>query len=684
MISGSKMSDSKQKPVQTKKNDSENSKSEFLKNPQLWSIVSIFVLISLHYYDNLTSFRLFSTPDLPLGITRHTIDRILYLVPVILSSVAFGSKGGKITLALAFVMMLPRSIFISESPVTAMWETMLVVLIGSLIPIGLEHYRSQEQQLEATIEQLESTQKELHTTVQLSIEQQRQLSVINTFTRMLSQSFELDRVLQTAAQMVVEVAEAEVVLVFIIDDDGEELRLLAHEGIKDSSAAALSGLRLSEDAYGRVVSTGMPVACNDVSKESRFKQDLFRDENLKSEISVPLAARGETVGVLCVISRAPKLFKNPEIALLSALGNLIGIAISNSALVRERELASEHVKASEKRYRQLFENAHDAIWIQDFENKITAANQAAANLFACPLTELIGTNVMEFMLEKESVFADGNRPELANSNLGIDPYKRKIVRRDGAEAFVMLTSNIVSYGRQVEGIQFIGMDITKEVRMQENQAYYLKKITNAHEEERQRISRDLHDSTAQNIIAVLRQLENFNEQNSQLSSDKLEFLWRLHGYLKDILHEIRKLSRDLRPSVLDNLGLMPAVEWLVEQLESENGITANLTVSGEEKRFAPEIEVALFRIIQEALRNIAKHANARHAAVCIDFRDLETGVAITDDGDGFELPSSIGEFSREGKLGIDGIQTRAKLAGGSFKFESEPGNGTVITIVLPV
>jgi PAS domain S-box-containing protein len=653
-------------------------------NPQLWSILSIFILITLHYYDNLTSFRLFSTPDLPLGITRHTIDRILYLVPVILSSVAFGSRGGNIALAFAVIVMIPRSVFISSSPITAMWETLLVALIGSLVPMGIDHYRLQEQQLKATRERLKSTQKELDTTVQLSIEQQQQLAVINTFTKMLSQSFELGRVMQTAIDMVVEVVEAEVVLVFSIDRSNQELKLAAYEGISRESAAALDGMKLGEGACGRVAETGRPMVTDDVSLDPRFCSVPVKNENLKAKLSVPLTARGETVGTLCVISRTDRRFKDPETALLSALGDLIGIAISNSVLVRERELASERLQASEKRYRKLFESAHDAIWVQDLENRITAANQAAADLFACSLSELMGSNIKQFLPVGDSVFIKGADNESADNQIELEPYKRKIIRKDGSEAFVMLTSNIISSSDKPDGIQFIGRDITKEVRMQENQSFYLQKITNAHEEERQRISRDLHDSTAQNIIAALRQMENFNEQNTQLPDEKLEFLWKLHGHLKNTLQEIRQLSRDLRPSVLDNLGLLPAVEWIVEQLESEHGIDSTLTVTGKEKRFSPEIEVTLFRIIQEALRNIAKHSEAKRATITLDFREKETGVVITDDGKGFELPASIGEFSREGKLGIDGMQTRVRLAGGTFDINSSPSDGTVITIVLPV
>lgn len=88
-------------------------RSYFISDLQFWSIAIIFLLITLHHYDNLTSFRLFGEPDLPLGLTRHTIDRILYLLPVALSSLAFGSRGGKITVVAAFLVMLPRAFFTS-------------------------------------------------------------------------------------------------------------------------------------------------------------------------------------------------------------------------------------------------------------------------------------------------------------------------------------------------------------------------------------------------------------------------------------------------------------------------------------------------------------------------------------------------------------------------------------------
>ncbi len=639
-------------------------RSYFISDLQFWSIAIIFLLITLHHYDNLTSFRLFGEPDLPLGLTRHTIDRILYLLPIALSSLAFGSRGGKITVVAAFLVMLPRAFFISPYGTSSFWEVIMITLIGSFVPFWIDHYRRQGQQLEATIEKLESTERKLHTTVKLTLEQERQLSVINTFSRMLSQSLAIDQILKAAADIVMGLIDVEVIQIYSLDPLSQTLKLSAYEGIDDNAARALDTIKVGEGHCGQVAKTGVPLA----------------EENT---LSVPLTARGAIVGTICVASHTERKFKEPEIKLLSALGNLIGIAINNSVLYQERKKATDQLEASEKRFRQLFENAHDAIWVQGLSGEITAANQAAAELFGCDLAELVGERAKQFSLPDEPILSERRREAILEGKEDQKPYSRKIIKKDGSEAFVMLTANLVTKDGNPDGIQFIGRDITKEVRMQENQSFYLQQITRAHEEERQRISRDLHDSTAQNLVAMLRRLERFNEENIQLSEEKQKFLWNLHGQLKSTLQEIRQLSRDLRPSVLDNLGLLPAVEWLAEQLESEHNIRTSLAVFGKEKRFSQEIEITLFRIIQEALRNIAKHAEATEAQVTIEFKDAETKVVISDNGKGFDLPQSLGELSRRGKLGIDGMQTRARLAGGTFNIQSELGKGTTIMVTIP-
>ncbi|MEW5706739.1 MAG: PAS domain S-box protein [Actinomycetota bacterium] len=664
--------------------------SHLISNPQFWSIVSIFILMTLHHYDNLTSFSAFSAPDLPLGITRHTIDRILFLVPVILSSFIFGSKGGKIALVFAFIIMLPRALFISAYPLTALWETVLITLIGSIAPLGIDHYKKQQLQLEVTRERLVSTEKELHTRVQLSIEQQRQLSVINTFSAMLSQSLELNHVTKVAVDMIIDVMQVEVVLIFALTED-KKLKVIAHRGIKEESTSFLNNIELNNDLLNKIAKLEesymneeiIEDLIDDFGLDFKFCSSFLEGENILGELSVPMVAQGKTIGIVCVGSRSERKFQEPDLMILSALANLTGIAMHNAHLYQEREIATNKLKLSEKKYRKLFENAHDAIWVQDLSGKITAANQAAADLFGCSLTDLVGSDSKQFYSHDEFLASTAIQKEILNGIGNHQPYRRKIQKKDGTEAIVMLTTNLITTAGSPDGFQFIGRDITKEVRMQENQRFYLKQITKGHEEERQRISRDLHDSTTQNLIAILRQLEKFCEENTRLSETKLNFLWNLHAQIKSTLHEVRQLSRDLRPSVLDNLGLLPAVEWLTEQMKTENNVETKLTVIGKERRFSQEIEISLFRIIQEALRNIAKHAEATMAQVIIELKDHETRVTITDNGKGFELPENIGELSRRGKLGIDGMQTRARLAGGTFDIQSAPGKGTVINVTIP-
>jgi len=650
---------------------------------QVWSIIVMFLLITIHYYDDQMSFTVIAFPDNFLGITRHTIDRILYLVPIIFASFVLGARGGFIAVLAAFAAMAPRALFISASPTTALLETFVVAMIGSIVPLRIDYYERQGEKLELVMERLELTQRRLHSKVRSSMEQSKQLAVINSFSALLSQSLNVDQVMKTAINMVMEVLQVEVVFIYALDKNSGELRLRAFKGIQQESARSLSKIKPGKGLCGRVAITGQPMLAEDISNDPHLCNMTTLKENLKTQLSVPLLARGKIVGALCVATRSQRQFKDPEVEILSALGNLIGVAMDNLRLFHERERALERFKLSEKKYRQLFENAHDAIWVQDFSGKIIAANEAAALLFGRKLDELIGSDIKYLLSHEGLILSKEIQEDLLNGKGMAQPYTQRLVKKDGTEAVLMLTANLISSNGHPDGLQYIGKDITKEVKMQENERVYLKQITNAHEEERQRISRDLHDSTAQNLIASLHQLEELCYQDRLLPESSLRSLWGIHGQLKDSVQEIRRLSRDLRPSIIDDLGLLPSVEWLVEQLKNEHGIETTLEMPDESRRFSPEKEVALFRIVQEALRNIAKHSNASKVEVKIELAEAETIISIADNGKGFELPGSMGEFSRQGKLGIDGMQTRAKFVGGILDVRSEPGRGTSIAVNIP-
>jgi len=220
-------------------------------------------------------------------------------------------------------------------------------------------------------------------------------------------------------------------------------------------------------------------------------------------------------------------------------------------------------------------------------------------------------------------------------------------------------------------------------KMQENQRFYIRQAVIAQEEERKRISRELHDDTVQVLGGLSRKLDNFVRKNTTLSEQDVDFLKQLHGSLNMGLTEVQRFSQDLRPSLLDFLGLLTALRSLVHKAEERYDLDIDFKVVGEERRFRPELEILIFRIIQEALSNIGRHAHASNAQVIIQFFNNRAIFTISDNGDGFDLPESVDDFPRSGRLGLAGIHERAQLLDGDFNVSSAKGKGTTITIEMP-
>jgi len=142
------------------------------------------------------------------------------------------------------------------------------------------------------------------------------------------------------------------------------------------------------------------------------------------------------------------------------------------------------------------------------------------------------------------------------------------------------------------------------------------------------------------------------------------------------------LSQDLRPAALDRLGLLPALEWLASDVTEYSGIVTKVNILGKQRRLPEEVELVLFRITQEALRNVWRHSQASKAEIKVEFEQNKTRITVSDDGEGFNLPDKIGDLARDGKLGLAGIQERAQLVGGTLTVQSRPGGGTSISVTV--
>ncbi|NTW05197.1 MAG: hypothetical protein HGA27_03650 [Peptococcaceae bacterium] len=206
-------------------------------------------------------------------------------------------------------------------------------------------------------------------------------------------------------------------------------------------------------------------------------------------------------------------------------------------------------------------------------------------------------------------------------------------------------------------------------------------ILKAQEEERKRLSRDIHDGPAQIMANIVMRAE-FCLRLMDIDQNRVRGeLHEMQDMARKCLQEVRKIIFDLRPMVLDDLGLIPAIKRYVEEFQADCDTNIELLVIGESKRLPSAIEVSLFRVIQESLNNIKKHANAKHAMIKVELTHSKTTVVIKDDGVGFDFDKTINNREKE-DFGLLGMKERIQILGGNINFITSPETGTLINISL--
>jgi signal transduction histidine kinase len=210
---------------------------------------------------------------------------------------------------------------------------------------------------------------------------------------------------------------------------------------------------------------------------------------------------------------------------------------------------------------------------------------------------------------------------------------------------------------------------------------YVADITRSQEDERRRIARELHDDTVQSLIAIGQRIELIKEMLDDPAEARTR-LSELRTMVTGAIASVRQFSRDLRPLTLEDLGLVAAMQYLVNQLSQSEGVEVKLDVEGEPDGLSPDMEVAIYRILQEALNNIRRHAQATEVNVTAEFTPEEIYLTVEDNGRGFVVPESITDFASAGSFGMMGLQERAQLFGGDVTLESQPYEGTTVRLVM--
>jgi signal transduction histidine kinase len=234
---------------------------------------------------------------------------------------------------------------------------------------------------------------------------------------------------------------------------------------------------------------------------------------------------------------------------------------------------------------------------------------------------------------------------------------------------------------EVQHLQAELTEMSRKVQAaQEGLHGYIGAITAAQEEERLRLARELHDDTIQAVIALKQRVQIAERSVKDPASSRT--LNELENLAERTVEDLRRMTRALRPIYLEDLGLVTALEMLARETHENNSLDIRFEKTGEEQRLPHEVELALYRIAQEALSNVVRHANAQHASLQIGFGEQEIRLEVRDDGVGFQMPKSPTDFAPSGHFGLLGIRERADLIGGKLEVQSTAGQGTRLSIRL--
>jgi PAS domain S-box-containing protein len=644
-----------------------------LRKPLFWLILLFFLGgVLLHYSEYIFSSD--TSVNTFLGLQRHSIERLLFLTIVILAGVLYGFGIAMAYLIAAILVMIPHFFLTTPYLADSIYETLAVLLAGVGFNWWFESHRREVGRREQSLLKLDSIRQELESHIETIRENEKRLSVLHSITTAINEFGNLADILNTAAEKILEAVNANGVLIYLINRSTRVLELKQYSGVSQEFASGVDRLEIGEGSNGWVVQSGEPAFIEDSASDLRLSLGVVKKEQIGSQFIVPLMAREEVIGTLCILSHSKKKFTREEEQLLILIGSELGVAMERASLSEEKERVG-------RRYRELFVRAHDAIWMQDLEGRIMVANQAAADLTGYGGEEGLGTNVARFLTPSALELAREVRRKLLSGVEVEQPYEQRVIRRDGTEAIIMLTTSILMDESGKPIFQNIARDVTRERRLAENLHLYARQITNAHEEERKRIARELHDDSMQALSILSRRVDQLISVQFRRSKI-IKPLEDIRAEIDSVLARIRLYAQDLRPPTLEYLGLIPAVRELITQVEQQTGIQADLHIDGVERHFMPEDELLIYRIIQEALRNVWRHASAKQVHVTIRFNARSATVDVADDGNGFVIGEDL-RFVRAGKIGLAGMQERADLLGGTLSIQSKPGQGTTVNLVVP-
>jgi PAS domain S-box-containing protein len=347
----------------------------------------------------------------------------------------------------------------------------------------------------------------------------------------------------------------------------------------------------------------------------------------------------------------------------------------------EQKRTQAALRQVEEKYRAIFENAIDGIFQSSPDGGFISANPAMARMYGYDSAEELIEARTD--IERQHYVDPGRRRyfhKLIAEKDEVRGFELQAYRKDGTKIW---TSENVRAVRDQNGtlLYYEGIveDITQRKQVEAERVELLRRLVRAQEDEQRRISRELHDQMGQSLAALLLGLKTLKD--SVQPGPATEPIQRLQDITNRIADEMHSLIRELRPTALDDLGLQTALTNYIDEWSQQSKVAIDFHSNGLlNERLDSQLESTIYRIVQEALNNVMKHANAQNVSIIVERRGSRVLVIVEDDGVGFDVEALLKTPAKKRRFGLLGMQERVALVGGSLNIESTPGVGTTVLV----
>jgi signal transduction histidine kinase len=529
----------------------------------------------------------------------------------------------------------------------------------------------------------------------------------------LTSELSLDALLQKLADSAAALTGARYSALGVLDETGTALERFVTSGIDAETQAAIGPLPRGRGILGVLIREARPLRLSDLSRDPRSVGFPPNHPPMSSFLGVPILLRGVAYGNLYLTEKDGGVdFTEEDQEVVTMLAAQAAVAIENARLYESATRWSRQLESLHEVVRSMVEET-------DLEDLL--------ELVCARLRELIGARLALIALPGDggelriaAVDGEGDAAEgllghelaRGRSKLGGVLDRRQSARVDSIlddpevdqeEARLMgirtgIYVPLVARGRAI-GIVAVHDKLGPEPRFSDADLRLaeifaarasvavdlservardtVRRVISAQELERQRLARELHDETGQALTSILLGLKAIRAADTDAGAERAET--DVRDLVVQALQDVRSLAVELRPTALDDFGLVPALERLAGTFEERSGIRTAVESSLSDERLPPEAETALYRVVQEALTNVVKHAGAETVSIVVARRGPGVSAVIEDDGRGFDAAEV-----RDDALGIVGMRERLALLGGTLAVESTPGIGTSLVAYVPL